>query len=120
MTNEPTLAEVQKWAEDLKKNVLQCRLYGCGKIPSTAHWVQLEGRRKPVLETELVCRNRCGCWWTQLVDPETGNELGRLKKHYPKKGFLAPGIGRIFGDKKAVLRLEHIKREYTLDAHQAS
>lgn len=111
---QQTLGELERFAQGLSKRVLQCRIYGCQKQPSTVHEVPLEGSRKIVWETVLVCRNRCGAWWDQLVDPTNGRELTRLRKHYPKTGWLAPGIGRIYGEKKAVLRLENIKREYQL------
>lgn len=107
-----TLARVEQFAEELNDRPLQCRTFDCQKQPSTVHIVQLEGSTRKVLEIGLVCRNRCGCTWTQMVDPKTGQPLTRLKKHYPPKGYLAPGIGRLYGDKKAILRLEYIKRNY--------
>lgn len=120
--NESTKAQVEEFARDLNNRALQCRLYGCQKMPSEVRTVRLEGTRRMIWETVLVCRNRCGCWWDQLVDPQTGMELSRLRKHYPARGYLAPGIGRIYGDKKAILRLEHITRRYAdaKDAQSAS
>jgi hypothetical protein len=109
--NEPTKAELEQWAQGLKNSWLHCRTYGCSRDPYRIYNVQLEGQRRTVWEVHLRCKNRCGNFWVGLIDPQTGDEITRFRKHYVK-GYLAKGIGRIYGDKKAILRLEDIKRRF--------
>ena len=108
--NEPTQAELEDWAAGLKNSWLHCRTYGCAKTPSTVTPEVLEGSRKKVWLITLVCKNKCGNYWTQFVDPDTGTAITRLRKQYVP-GYLAKGIGRIDESKKGALRLEYIQRQ---------
>lgn len=101
---------MEAWAAGLNEARLLCRTLGHAPLPSSVTIVAAEGSNRTYYEQTLRCRNRCGCWWTQLIDTRTGEQL-RRQLHYPP-GYLAIGIGRINGDKKNIVRLEDARRRY--------
>lgn len=101
---------VREWAAGLSDAMLLCRTLGHAPIPSTVTIVTLEGTHGRAYEQTERCRNRCGCEWTTLISMRTGERFSR-NIHYPK-GYLAKGVGRIYGDKKNIVRLEDVQRRF--------
>lgn len=108
--NEPTAHELAEWAAGLNDGQLLCRTKGHAPLPSSVHVEVLDGTRRHIYVQTDRCRNRCGVTWTEGIDMNSGARYFR-KTHYPK-GYLAKGIGRIFGEKKNVVRLEDVTRRY--------
>lgn len=116
---EPSAEEIADWARGLSDGALACRANPGGHQPiySSVHEETLEGTRRTVYVQTYRCRNRCGCTWEQIIDKRTGQQY-RLKIIYPKRGYLAPGIGRVVGDKKNIVRLELVLRRLQKQAER--
>lgn len=109
---EPTAAEIRAWAEELSDGALLCRTNpgGHAPVPTTVDQSVLKGTKRQVYIQYYRCRNRCGCTWSQIVDMANGRQHA-LHIHYPPgQDYLAPGIGRISGAKKDIVRLVAFER----------